>query len=1200
MNKRIYVRKKAKYNVEEENLLHEFKTSLNLTNLKKIEKYNIYDVFNINDDILETAKNTVFSEPVADDVYETVDLTNKVYLAVENLPNQFDMRADSANECLRLICPETNATTKTAELLIFEGINAEELTAIENFYINKIECRKKDLTKLEINYATHTMQETVLTGFITMSEAELQAVQTEHGFSFTFDNLVYIQEYFKQENRDPLLGEIQIIDTYWSDHCRHTTFNTVLDNIKIEDKVINETYLDYLKKKQEINDTKPISLMNLGTICGKYAVKKGLLTNLEDTEEDNAISIEVDEEDQTYLLQFKNETHNHPTEIEPYGGASTCIGGAIRDPLSGRAYVYQGMRISGAADILEPIEATMKGKLPQRIISQKATNGFSSYGNQIGLATTFVKELYHPGYKAKHLEAGAVVGAVNKKHVTRLCPQKGDIVLLIGGRTGFDGIGGATGSSKSHNENSIEDSAVEVQKGNAPVERKIQRLFLNPSALKLIKKSNDFGAGGVSVAIGELSDSIEIYLDRIPLKVANLKPTEIALSESQERMAVVLDPKDEAEFCKYAALENLEITNVATVTDTNHLIMKYEDEIIVDIDRDFLNSSGKIPHQDVIIEKQKEVKLNRENDLIKLYQNPNLVDNRNMDTNFDATVGATTVLMPYGGKYQLTKNQVGIQRLPMAKELTSVISYGYNPHLMSANQYFGAMSAVVDSVTKVIASGVELSAINLSFQEYFMRLNAEPKRYGVVMASLLGAYRAQMELGCPALGGKDSMSGTYEDIDVPPTLISFAFAPGNIKQVISTEIKKANENIYLLPSTINKTDYDFDSLRNNFQTYYELVKTGKVTAAAAVSDGGIALQLSKMLMGNKLGCVVTSDYELYEDAYGSIIFTSPEELTLPKIGTTNSTKTLIINDKTYDLEQLITMNNDYFASVYPPLNAQAVTTKIEQKQTPITYKPQYKAKPMVFIPVFSGTNSEIEMSRAFSDAGCECDVWTFKNLDETAILNSIETMVTKIAAADIIAFSGGFSGGDEPDGSGKYIVNILANPKIKVAIEAHLAANKLVLGICNGFQALIKSGLINAGEVNITEENPTLFRNDCNYHISKIVTTKVESISSPWLKDLELNKEYSQVISHGEGKVTGSQATIEKLIANGQVAFTYCEENPNGSEYAIEGLISPCGKVLGKMAHSERYTTGLYQNIPGEKKLSIFENAVKYFQEGEQ
>ncbi len=1199
MNKRIFVRKKEDYNVEESTLKREFKTNLNINNLETIERYNIYDIFNINEDVLEQAKTTVFSEPVTDDVYDNIDLQDKMFLAVENLPNQFDMRAESANECLRLINPETNATTKSAELLIFSGIDEQDLKKIEEYYINKIECRKKDLNSLDIDYVKHDMTEIIIENFIKMNEEQLQAVQQQYGFSFSFANLQYIQSYFIKENRDPLLGELQIIDTYWSDHCRHTTFNTVLENIKIKDKEISKTYQDYLTKKREINDTKPISLMNLGTICGKYAVKKGYLTNLEATEEDNAISIEVTEEDETYLLQFKNETHNHPTEIEPYGGASTCIGGAIRDPLSGRAYVYQGMRISGAANVFETIDQTLPGKLPQRIISKKATDGFSSYGNQIGLATTFVKEIYHPGYKAKHLEAGAVVGAVNKKFVTRKQPEKGDIVLLIGGRTGFDGIGGATGSSKSHNEKSIEDAAVEVQKGNAPVERKIQRLFMNPEAIKLIKKSNDFGAGGVSVAIGELSDSIEIYLDKIPLKVSKLKATEIALSESQERMAVVLAPEDELMFRDYAKLENLEVSKVATVTDTNHLVMKYDEEQIINLNRDFLNSSGKINFQDVEISAQKPVNLNYESDLKKLYENPNLVDNLNMDTMFDATVGATTVLMPYGGKYQLTKNQVSVQKIPMARELTSAISYGYNPILMSENQYFGAMAAVVDSVTKLIASGIELRNINLSFQEYFMRLNDDPKRFGTVMATLLGAYRAQMGLECPALGGKDSMSGTYEEMDVPPTLISFAFAPGKINQVISTEIKAANENIYFLPSEIKENDFDFAELKLNYQNYNQLVKKGQVTAAAAISEGGIALQLSKMLMGNKLGCKIETELDMYQDCYGSIIFTSPEELPYLKLGQVINEECLHINNDNYDLNELIDANLNYFASVYPNLKAEKVINELNQAQKLIDYCPQAKRVPQVFIPVFSGTNSEIEMTRAFTDAGAKCDVWVFRNLTEKDINESIKAMIKKIKEADIIAFSGGFSGGDEPDGSGKYIVNILANAEIKKAIEQHLAENKLILGICNGFQALIKSGLITDSKVNISADNPTLFRNDCNYHISKVVTTKLETNSSPWLNELEIGSHYSQVISHGEGKLTGNPEVIEQLIARGQVAFTYVDENPNGSEMAIEGLISPCGKILGKMAHSERYQTGLYQNISGTKKLSIFENAVKYFQEGE-
>lgn len=1199
MNKRIFVYKKAMYDGATQKLMNKFKEELQITNLTGMIKYNVYDIFNIDKATFEVAKTQVFAEATTDIIVEELDVSDKVYLAIETLPNQFDMRASSANECLRLINPASNATVRSAEVLVFEGITQAEVNEIANYYLNPIECRQKDMSVLEIGYIKRDLSEIIIEGFTSFNDDELANCYAEHGFSFSFANFKYIQAHFTKENRDPLLGELLIIDTYWSDHCRHTTFNTELTDIEIKDCDVKQAFNEYLELKDEIVDKKPISLMNLGTIYGKYAKKKGLLTNLEDTIEDNAISMEVTEGDETFLMQFKNETHNHPTEIEPFGGASTCIGGAIRDPLSGRAYVYQGMRISGGASILEQINETMENKLPQRVISQKSCDGFSSYGNQIGLATTYVRELYHPGYKAKHLEAGAVVGAVNKKYVTRKYPKPGDIVVLIGGATGFDGIGGATGSSKSHHDDSLSESAVEVQKGNAPVERKIQRLFMNEKAIKLIKKSNDFGAGGVSVAIGELSDSIEIYLEKIPLKAQNLKPSEIALSESQERMAVVIDANDFEMFKYYASLENLTATKVALVTKSNRLVMKYYGDVIIDLDRDFLNSSGVVNKQAVKVNELANVKVDYEKNLAKLYADECLVDNLHMDKRFDATVGATTVLMPYGGKYQLTKNQTSVQKIPGTKELVSMISFGFNPELTDTNPYYGAMSAVVDSVTKLIATGASLSEINLSFQEYFMRLNEDKEKYGVVVSALLGALKAQKALDTPALGGKDSMSGTFNELDVPATLISFAFAPGNINQVVSTEIKAAGEYIYLLKSEMINNDYDFEQIKENYQIYTSLVKENKVTAGAAVTDGGIALMLSKMLMGNKLGCDVKTDVDLYQLGYGDLIFTSKEELNILCLGKTTATKEIKLNNQVYQLEDLIKANDEFFTQVYAKNQESVVEETKQLVDEVISYRPKYKQVPRVFIPVFSGTNSELEMSRAFLDAGCEIDVWVFKNQTEEQIKDSIEEMVHHIKQADIIALSGGFSGGDEPDGSGKYIVNILANSQIKVAMEEHLAENKLILGICNGFQALIKSGLITNSKVEINENNPTLFHNDCGYHLSQMVEIKVVNKKSPWLNDLQLNDEYTQVISHGEGKVVCSEQVLEQLVANKQVAFTYSKTNPNGSYYDIEGLISPCGKVLGKMAHSERYVEGLYQNIPGNKQLDIFTSAVNYFKNGE-
>lgn len=1199
MNKRIYVRKKDGFRGKEQALVEQFKADLGLNNLVSIQKYNVYDIFNINQQTLSLASQQVFSEIVTDQVYTEMDLTNKIYLCIETLPNQFDMRSSSAIECLRLINPASNASCQSAELLVFTGIDKVDVQRIADYYINPIECRQKDLSKLEIEEVDRDLSEELISGFIKMDAQELKRSYEQHSFSFSIENYRYIQEHYQSLNRDPLLGELLIIDTYWSDHCRHTTFNTELENIQINDEQVKAEFQQYMNLKAEINDQKPVSLMNLGTIYGKYAKKKGLLTNLEDTSEDNAISLEVKEDDETYLLQFKNETHNHPTEIEPFGGASTCIGGAIRDPLSGRAYVYQGMRISGGSSILEAIEDTLENKLPQKVISQKACDGFSSYGNQIGLATSYVRELYHPGYQAKHLEAGAVIGAVNKKHVTRMEPEVGDIVVLIGGATGFDGIGGATGSSKSHTNDSLANSAVEVQKGNAPVERKIQRLFLNPAALKLIKKANDFGAGGVSVAIGELSDSIEIYLDRVPLKAANLKASEIALSESQERMALVISPDDYQLFKEYAQMENLIATKVATVTDSNHLVMKYYNDIVIDIDRDFLNSSGVTNKQNVSVTKQEYVPCQYPEKLEELFSDERLVDNINMDKRFDSTVGALTVLMPYGGEYQLTKNQVSVAKIPETKELVSMMAYGFNPQLTDDNPYFGAMSAVIDSVTKLVASGAKLADINLSFQEYFRRLNDKPENYGIVLSTLLGALRVQRELNTPALGGKDSMSGTFNDINVPATLISFAFAPGNVNQVISTEFKTAAQNIYILESNLINGEYDFAQIKQNYAQYETYVQKGQVTSGFAITDGGLALNVVKALMGNKLGCQIDYQGAINQDMYGSIIFASEAELDCQKIGVTTNDRIVKINDQSSTIEALINLNNNLFAQTFAANNEREIKKELATCNETYDYQAQYTDKPRVFIPVFSGTNSEIEMSRAFADEGCELDVWVFKNYSEEATIKSIKEMKEHIQKADIIAISGGFSGGDEPDGSGKYIVNILANETIKAAIEEHLAANKLILGICNGFQALIKSGLISSSKVEFNAENPTLFHNECAYHLSQMVKTKVKSQKSPWLSNLQLDSEYTQVISHGEGRLVASEESLKQLIDNGQIAFTYAGTNPNNSTANIEGLISPCGKILGKMAHSERYVDGLYQNIPGEKRLNIFKNAVEYFKNGE-
>ncbi len=1191
LNKRIFVKKRKEFNIKENKLLIEFKNNLKINSLIDLDYYLIYDIFNTTKEEFETAKNSVFSEINTDEIFEGVDLNDKSFISIETLPNQFDKRAKSAQECLMVLNNKSVATISTGELLVFNNLNVDDLNKIKNYYINPIECREKDLDKLELNNISFDTKEEVVENFIKLNDKELLEMLNNYSLSMSFENFKFCQAYYKKINKNPIIGELKVIDTYWSDHCRHTTFNTILKDIDINDDNILEAYNLYLKLKKEVSKNKEITLMDMATIYGKYAKKNNLLKNLEDTKEDNAISLIIKEDEQELLYQFKNETHNHPTEIEPYGGASTCIGGAIRDPLSGRSYVYQGLRISAGSSILESVENTLEGKLPQKIISSKSADGFSSYGNQIGLATTFVKEFYHPGYKAKHLEAGAVVGVSKRDSVIRKEPELNDIVLLLGGKTGYDGIGGATGSSKKHNKDSINNSAIEVQKGNAPEERKIQRLFTNPKATKLIKKCNDFGAGGVAVAIGELNPSIEIYLDQIPLKVKNLKASDIALSESQERMAVVINKNNKEEFLKYAQEENIECIEVAKITNNNKLTMFFNDKKIIDIDREFLDSNGVKDYQNVKIRFDNN-KLNYPSSLKDCFTFENLIDNKSMDTMFDSTVGATTILMPYGGKYQQTKEDVSVQKIPFTKNLTSHVAYGFNPYLCESNQFIGSQNAVIDSVAKLIASGVNLTNINLSFQEYFQKLEQDDKKWGSVVSTLLGALIAQYNLDTPALGGKDSMSGTYENLNVPPTLLSFAFGTSNIDKVISSTIKDENENIYLLKND----DLDYLTIKNNFKIFYELLKENKVSSARTVSDQGIALCITKMLMGNKLSCNIKTTEELFKPSYGSIIFTSKDELPILKLGVTTNNNIIKINNIEENINDLIDLNNNFFKDTYPKMEYTNNVCTIDKKAIKRSYSHKYVKNPKVFIPIFPGTNSEFEMEEAFKKEGCQVKSIVFKNNTNDLIKKSIDEFVLAIKESHIIAIPGGFSGGDEPDGSGKYIVSVLSNPKIKNAIDDHLQNNRLILGICNGFQALLKSGLLTNSTVSkLNVYDPTLFKNDCNYHISSIVNTKVMTTNSPWLKDLDMTKTYKQVISHGEGKLSVNKDIGEKLFENDQVAFCYQDENPNGSFLNIEGLISPCGKILGKMAHSERYSNGLYQNIDGNKKINIFKNAVKYF-----
>lgn len=1192
-NKRIFVRKKEGFLNIDNKLLNEFITVLNLKNLKALEYYVIYDLFDISDDEYQKAQKLVFSETTSDLLMEELNLENEVFLAVELLINQFDQRADSAKECLFLINPQTKCQITSGELIVLKGISEQDLNKVKNYYINPIEKQEKDLSLFTRKTLQVDMSEEVIDDFNNLTKKGLEHIKDKYCLGLSSDNLKFCQEYFVKENRNPKVCELRVLDTYWSDHCRHTTFNTILDNLDIKDLDVKLAFDEYLEMKKEISPNKEISFMDVATIYGRYANKYKIRDNIEDTIEDNAISLILKEQDTEYLYLFKNETHNHPTEIEPFGGASTCIGGAIRDPLSSRADVYQGMRISAGADVNQNLEDTIDAKLPQRIISQKSAHGFSSYGNQIGIATSFVKELYHPGYLAKHFEAGAVVGACKRENIIRLTPQKGDLILLIGGKTGYDGIGGATGSSKSHNEKSLENSAIEVQKGNALEERKILRLFRNPKATKMIKKCNDFGAGGVSVAIGELADSIEVYLDKVPLKTAKLKPSDIALSESQERMAVVIESDMVDEFIMYCHEENLEATVVAKVTDNNRLTMYFKGQVIIDLARDFIATNGVDIYQNVVIDKLSDYQNNNYQDLKEVLKNPNLIDNKNMDMMFDSTVGGKTVLMPYGGKYQETKNQVSVHRIPNTKRLTSHIAYGFNPYLMEQNTFIGAQMAIVDSVTKLVTSGVSLQNINLSFQEYFNSLKEDDRKWGEVLSALLGAFKAQKNLQIPALGGKDSMSGTFNNINVPPTLVSFAFGYSDIDKVISGEAKAESEYIYI----VDNSEFAYDKYLKAIDNFDKLVCKGEVTSAFAISDNGIALAISKMMMGNKLGCKIKTDKELYAPSYGSIIFTSKNKHEFECLGRTNASKKIHINDNVHDIEELIRINNTYFENIYPPLKeTKTLDKKIKKKEVKREYSPLKTNNPNVLIMVFSGTNSEVEMEKAFKDQGCVVNTLVFKNLNKEMIGKSVQEYVSAIEKAHIIAIPGGFSGGDEPDGSGKYIVSVLQNEKIKTAIHRHLDEDKLILGICNGFQALIKSGLITHGRIQDVEPNePTLFANDCMHHISKVVETSVQTKNSPWLKDVDSTKVYSQVISHGEGKIVVDSRLAEKLFEDDQVAFCYEGLNPNGSMYDIEGLLSPCGKVLGKMAHSERYDDGLYQNIVGNKRINIFESSVKYF-----
>ena len=1230
-NYRIFVEKLPCFQVEAESLRRELNDNLDL-GLRTLRLVNVYDLFGFTEELLEKSRYAVFGEVVTDRVTDECDLAGTRYLAVECLPGQFDQRAASAVDCVRLIDPQADVRIKSSKLLVCDGdLSDEALGRIRRYYINAVESREKDLAVLDDAEQAAVKPVPVLDGFRRMEEADLADYCKAQGLAMSADDLAEVVGYFRREGRDPYETELRILDTYWSDHCRHTTFTTELEKITVEESFAKDEIEDslalYLSIRRELGrEHKSLCLMDLATIGARFLRKRGLLDDLEVSDENNACSVyvdvEVDGRPERWLLQFKNETHNHPTEIEPFGGASTCLGGAIRDPLSGRAYVYQAMRVTGAGDIYQPVAETLAGKLPQCVISKKAAAGYSSYGNQIGLATTHVREIYHDGYVAKRLEVGAVVGAVKAEYVRREKPAKGDVVLMFGGRTGRDGIGGATGSSKEHTGKSLETCGSEVQKGNAPEERKLERLFRRPEATRLVKKSNDFGAGGVSVAIGELTDGLDIYLDRVPVKYSGLNATELAISESQERMSVVVEAKDAEEFCRYCREENIEVTHVADVTDTNRMRMYYKGLLVVDLDRKFIDSAGAKHYAEAAVgavECRDPFRRTVEGADLAERMRRNLADRNVLSQKgliemFDSTIGASTVLMPFGGRTQRSETQVSVQKLPVEGETdtASIMAFGYNPFLASWSPYHGAAYAVVEAAAKVVAAGARFDRMRYSYQEYFERMTSNPGSWGKPLAALLGALKMQVELGLPSIGGKDSMSGTFEGINVPPMLMAFGITTVGASRVISTDWKQAGNNLYLIRHTPKANRMpDTAQLKENFGFVSGEIEAGRIRSAWAVGFGGVAEGLAKMSFGNRIGAEVRMDEgALFDYAYGSILAECAGELDHPRaelIGRTVADEALTIDGVRMPLDELYEANTGRFAQVYPDRGPGGghVLEVVPERRT-FVYKGEAVERPVAYLPVFPGTNCDYDTARAFRRAGAEVETSVVCNLGGDDILRSIREMKRRIAGCHILALCGGFSAGDEPDGSAKFIVNVLNNEEIKEEIHRLLDRGGLILGICNGFQALVKSGLLPYGRLGtVSEASPTLFRNDINRHVSQIVTTRVASTNSPWLSGFEVGDLHSIAVSHGEGKFVAGEELARELFAAGQVAFQYAGPdghataeapyNPNGSNYAIEGLVSRDGQILGKMGHTERYAKDLFKNIAGNREQAIFRNAVDYF-----
>lgn len=1262
MVRRIYVEKKKGYDIEAQELFSDLKENLNLQGLSAVRVINRYDIEGIDDNTYNAAKNSIFAEPAIDMAYDeevSID-AGALYFAVEYLPGQFDQRADSAEQCIKLMDANLEPKVRFARLIVLMGnISQEEYAAVKKYSINPVDSQEANLEKPQKLETQTVAPENVriVHNFTKLSDQELIDYKTEQGFAMSEEDLKFVREYFSEkEKRDPTITELKVIDTYWSDHCRHTTFLTKINSVSFEkgpySELIKDAFHNYLKVRETIygNSERDMSLMDMAVIGAKYIKKKGLLNDLDESDEINACSIKVkaviDGKEEDWLVMFKNETHNHPTEIEPFGGAATCLGGAIRDPLSGRVYVYQAMRVTGSGDPRKSIDETLTGKLPQRIITKDAAKGYSSYGNQVGVATGHVSEIYDEGYIAKRMELGAVIGAAPASHVQRKKPEKGDMILLIGGKTGRDGCGGATGSSKSHTEESIVLSGAEVQKGNPPVERNIQRLFRRKEAARLIKKCNDFGAGGVSVAIGELADGIDVNLDLVPKKYEGLDGTELAISESQERMAAVIAEKDVEEFIRYAEEENLEAVAIAQVTDLNRFRMYWRGDCILDLSREFLNSNGvkqkidiSVPERDFDLDQIEELSGDARKELTELLKDLNCCSQKGLIDMFDSTIGAATVLMPLGGKHQLSPTPGMVAKLPVIDGFTNtatMMAYGFDPKLSAISPFHGAYYAVIDSITKIAAMGGDYSKVRLTFQEYFEKLGQDPVRWSKPFIALLGALKAQIELDTPSIGGKDSMSGSFMDLHVPPTLVSFAICIADANKVISTELKKHNSTLVYITAERNEQQVlDIEQYKVNMKKVHELALKGKILSANTVGRGGIFVSLAKMAVGNMIGVdlIGVTDKELRNPCYGALILEIDENENIEElmagtsyrlIGNTSNNSLITIQTNANETKtegKTITIKLDEIRKIWTeplegifPTKRKNGSNEITKEPEIISYdirssfRPAVKiAKPRIFMPVFPGTNCEVDSKRAFEKAGGIVDIQILRNLSPSDLNSSLDEMVKRIRNSQIIMIPGGFSGGDEPDGSAKFITAIFRNPKVREVVEELLnQRDGLILGICNGFQALIKLGLVPYGVITEPNEgNPTLTYNRIGRHTSTMIRTRVASVKSPWLANVEVGDIHTIPISNGEGRFIAEENVIQQLLKNGQIATQYVdlngmptmdeEYNPNGSMLAVEGITSPDGRIFGKMGHSERIGENLYKNVPGNYDQKIFEAGIDYF-----